>query len=422
MAKAAKGTVSMSVDYQTKNMQALRGSRTAKEFRKVLDTIVDSTLSIKIPNRIMSLSAKSGAVVLDDIVGTPSKVVKKLDLVDKIDLSKLDISDIRAKAKYNSQVAVLTQAIAELGIAYQILNSRTFAAFKDQDKASANLLNVIKEAKELQNSMVRLMSIDVKNGAPPEHKRLAASVSNYMAQILNKEQYSKIVSRTFIASGLDPITFQTFIYVKDFVNSSGTLYPHYSAVLSTEIQVATGAAQHFVTTLVDEKVPGSFPIGRVVATAPELKKALNSLLAVDGFLNYGEKMPIQKSTQQLRDTSMLGSTTHQIRGRNTEIIESVRVQNDFLYVRLVRGLTGRERRDALQEVLAMASTVLKGRRKGDLVYQFETGRNGAEYIKIALSRAKGQTDGIITVAQINKIAEQLQLNKEQISALKQSVK
>lgn len=401
-------------------MQALRSARTSKEFRRVLEEIVSIATSVKIPKDIESLSAK--AIELSDLDSAPRRVVTKLNLATTIDLSKIDITNVREKAKYNDQISTLTQSIAELGIAYQILNSRMFSAFKDQEQASAKLVNVIKAAKEQQATLIKLMSIDVKTGTPTEHKKLAAVVANYMSKILNKEQYSKIVSRTFIAKGSDPLVFQTFVHIEDFVNTEGTHYPQYYLVLSTEVALGTGAAQHYITTLVDDKVPGSFPMGRVIKSGPELKKALNTLLAVDGFLNYGEKVPLRRTTEQLRQTTMLGSTTHQIRGRSAEIIDSIRIQNDFLYVKLVPGLTPREKRDAIQEVLAMATATLRGKGKAGLMYQMEKGRGGAEYIKVALTSSEGQSKGVITVAKINQLAESLGLTKEQTRMLKQTVK
>ncbi len=420
--KAVTEIASSSVNYNTKNMHDLRKARTGKEFRGVMESIISTATSIKIPERFAELSVSARAISLDDLEARPAKVVQKLNLADTIDLSSIDIADIKNKAKYNGQVSILTQAIAELHVAYQILKSRTFTGFKDSENAANRLNSVIEESRKLQNDMVKLMSIDVKSGTPPEHKRLAATIANYLSKILSKDQYNTISSRTFIAQGTDPIVFQTLVHVSDFVNSEGTFYPHYSMVLSTSVSVATGAAQHMVTSLVDDKVPGSFPMGTVVKTAPELKKAMNKLLSIDGFLNYDEKLPIPKSTQQLRDTSMLGSTEHLIKGRKAEILDSIRVQNDFLYVKLVRGLTPKERQDAIQEVLAIATAALRGRSKNRLTYTTAKGRNGAEFIKIALTKSSGQADGTLTVAEIDKLGSMLHLNKAQIRMLKQSVK
>lgn len=429
MAKTAKNnevsSISTSVNYGSGNMVALRGARTAKEFKKVLDKVIADATSVSIPKKLQSLSAGPKVIELADIEGSiKGKQAKTIDLNQVIDLSKIDITDVQNKAKYNAQVGQLSQAIGELGIAYQILNSKTFSAFKDQSAAAKALLKVITDAKDQQQKLVKLMSIDVKTGTPKEHTKLAATIANYLSKILNKEQYSKIRTRTFIASGTDPITFQTYVFIDNFVNSDNMHYPNYAVVLSTSVAVANGLSTNYVTTLVDEKVPGSFPLGRKVETAPEMKKAINSLLAIDGFLNYSERKPINRSTQNLRDTSMLGQGQHVIRGRKKEIFDNVRVQNDSLYVRLVPGMSPTEKREAITEILGMASTVLRAGRggKNSLIHQIVSGRNGREYVKISLTSSAGTAKGVLTLNKIDQIAEVMGLNPQQKRLLKQSVK
>lgn len=429
MAKTAKNnevsSISTSVNYGSGNMVAIRSARTAKEFRKVLDTVIATATSVTIPKKLLSLSASPKAIELGDLEGSiKGKQAKTIDLNQVIDLSKIDITDVQSKAKYNDQVSQLSQAIAELSVAYQILNSKTFSAFKDQNGAAKTLLNVITQAKNQQSQLVRLMSIDVKNGAPKEHTKLAATIANYLSKILNKEDYSKIRTRTFIASGTDPITFQTYVFIDNFVNSDGMHYPNYALVISTKIAVATGISENFLTSLVDEKVPGSFPLGRLIATAPEMKRTINQLMAMDGFLNYSERKPINRSTQNLRETTMLGQNEHNIRGRSREIFDNVRVQNDSLYVRLAPGLSPTEKKEAITEILGMASTVLRAGRggKNSVIHQLVTGRNGREFVKISLTGSGGTAKGVLTLRKIDEIAEVMGLNPQQKRLLKQSVK
>ncbi|QZE58062.1 hypothetical protein MPK70_gp186 [Erwinia phage pEa_SNUABM_33] len=427
MAKTAKNnevsSISASVDYSSGNMTALRGARTAKEFRNVLDKVIANATSVVIPQKLLSVSAK--AIELSDIEGSiKGKQAKAIDLNQVIDLTKIDISDVKSKAQYNQQVSQLSQAIGELSVAYQILNSKTFSAFKDQNAAAKSLLNVITQAKDQQQKLVKLMSIDVKNGAPKEHTKLAATIANYLSKILNKEDYSKIRTRTFIASGTDPICFQTYVFIDNFVNSDGMHYPNYALVLSTTIAVASGISENFLTSLVDEKVPGSFPMGRQIATAPEMKRTINHLMALDGFLNYSERKPINRSTQNLRDTTMLGNQQHTIRGRKKEIFDNVRVQNDSLYVRLVPGLSPTEKKEAITEILGMASTALRAGRggKNSIVHQMVNGRNGREFVKISLTGSGGTAKGVLTLRKIDEIADVMGLNPQQKRLLKQSVK
>lgn len=415
---------SASVDYNSKNMNALRGARTATEFKKILGDVVDSVSNVNVPRNLMSLSAK--AIELSDIkqTGVKKAQTKTLDLNSIIDISKIDLNNVREKAKYNRQVNQLSQAIAELNTAYTIMNSKMFSAFKDQNKAAQSMLNVIKEATDTRTNLVRVMSIDVKKDAPPEHTKLAGSIANYLKSILPSEQYSNIRIRTFIASAVDPIIFQTFVFVDNFVNSDGVHYQNYAVVLSTSVAVASGISANYVTTLFDEKVPGSFPLGRSVDTAAQMKKAINSLMAIDGFLNFAERKPIAKGTSTLRNSTMLGGGTVMVKGKPVEIFDSIRVQNDKLYVRLVQGLTKTERQIATEEILAQASTALRSgmSSKNSMIHRFVKGRGGREFIEIALTTSGGAAKGALTLAKIDQLAESLGLTNDQKRLLKQSVK
>lgn len=416
--------LSASVDYNSKNMNALRNARTATEFKKILEDVVDSVSSVKVPRNLLSLSAK--AIELSDIkTGTVKKSqTKTLDLNNVIDISKIDLNNVKDKAKYNRQVNQLSQAIAELNIAYTILNSKAFSAFKDQTNAAKSLLSVVKDATDLRTNLVRVMSIDVKKDAPPEHTKLAGSIANYLKTILSKEQYSNIRIRTFIASASDPIIFQTYVFVDNFVNSDGIHYQNYAVVLSTSVAVASGISANYITTLVDDKVPGSFPLGRSVDTASQMKKAINTLLSIDGFLNFSERKPITKGTATLRNTTMLGGGTVMVKGKPMEIFDNIRVQNDKLYVRLVPGLSKAERQIAAEEILAQASTVLRTgmSSKNSLIHRFVKGRGGREFMEIALTASGGAAKGTLTLAKIDQLAESLGLSNDQKRLLRQSVK
>lgn len=421
--KQEVASLSASINYSSENMQGLRQARTATEFRNILNRITSTASGLVIPKELASLSAK--AVDLADIQGTVTrKQTKTIDLSQVIDVSKIDIADVQKKASYNNQVAELNQAISELGVAYQILSSKTFTAFKDQQSAADSLLKVIKDARNTQTRMVKLMSLNNKDGAPEEHKKLAATIANYLAKILNKEQYSRLRSRTFIAHGTDPIVFQTYIYIDDFVNSEGEHYQNYAMVLSTKIAVATGISENYVISQPDEKVPGSFPMGRLVDTAPALKKAVNSLLAIDGFLNYAERKPINKTTGFLKRNTQFGSEVHNVKGKDVEIFDEVRVQNDSLYVRLVRGLTATEKRDAVQEIVAMASTIFRagGSGKNSIIHRIARGRTGREYVIVSVTTSQGTVKGVLTLAKIDQISQVMGLNADQKRLLKQSVK
>lgn len=410
------------VDYNSENMTKLRSARTAREITRTLNSISAVVEDIKVPKANKSVSNTTpielSDMVKDDRKG--SKLRKKLD--STIDLSQIDITDLKKKARVNTYVSDIHQAIAELIVAYQILSSKTFKAFKNQNEAASNLLKVIKEAKKMQQEMIKVLSINAE--APKEHTKIATSVANYVSnKILSKEQYTKIRMRTFVASGTNPATYQTYIYIENLTNVDQETFAHYSVVVSTTVELTTGEAKHYITTLVDEKMPGTFPLGKQATHLAEMKKNLNSLFAYDGMLNFATRAPINKGTTILRKQSALGLKSHKVRGKDVQMIDGIRVQNDRLYVRLVPGLSVQERKTAVEEVVAMAGSILrtKNQKKNGLIYKIIKGRQGREWVELS-TVSGGTLKGTLTLEKVKRIAEELDLDESQIRAIKQAVK
>lgn len=417
------------VDYGSKNMQDLRTARTATEFRRILGSISSCVTNVESVSKTLDLrvgESVSNSIELSDLgTGKPKRAAtKKVMLADTIDLDTIDITNVAEKAKHNEKVRILNQAIAELNVAYQILSSRTFSAFKGQAEAASNLATVIKDAQIVLRKYTTLMSQDVKKGAPDAHKSLAASVANYLPSILSKEQYTKIRTRTYIARGTNPVTWQTFIHIDNFTNNDGVDYPSYCIVLSSEVNLTDGTINNYLTSLVDAQIPGTFPLGRKLESIASLKKAINNYMAFDGFLNYASRKPINKDTSTLRATTGLGNKTHNIRGRDMEIIDGMRVQNDKLYVRLVRGLTPEERKVAVNEVVAMASVVLRAGKNSrtSITNRVTRGSKGREWVELVLNNSSGIQEGVFTLAKVNELGSQFKLDASQLRALKQSIK
>lgn len=410
------------VDYNSSNMTKLRTARTAREISRTVSTITAVISEVKVPKVRRSVS-NTTAIELADLGKAEkkgSKIRKKLDTT--IDLDQIDVTDLKKKARINGYVADVHQAVAELIVAYQILSSKTFKAFKNQGEAAASLLTVIKEAKKQQQEMIKVLSINAE--APKEHTKIATSVAGYVkTKILSKEQYTKIKMRTFVASGTNPVTYQTYIYIENLTNVEQEVFAHYSVVVSTTVELSTGEAQHFITTLVDEKMPGTFPLGKQATHLAEMKKNLNGLFSYDGMLNFAARAPISKTTDTLRKQSALGLKTHKVRGKDLQLIDGIRIQNDRLYVRLVPGLSVAERKTAVEEVIAMAGSILrpKNQRKHGLIHKIVRGRTGRDWIELS-TISGGTLAGTLTLAKVKQIAEELDLDAAQIRAIKQAVK
>ena len=364
--------LSAAPDYQTKIMSSLRLARTAKELKSIIDGVVKNVTAITVP----------------ETAGTTLSLSAMLDAARNPDvkpLAGLNTKTIKKKEKFNEQVRSLSQSIAEMGVAYQILKSKPFTAFKDQNEAAERLLDVISTASDMRENAVRLISIDVRSEAPVEHRTMSAQLANYLSTVLDKKQYGTITMRTFVA-GTDPITFQTFISPSDLVNCEGTEYPEFSIVLTTQVDVDRKAVQHFVTAVADSKVPNSFHIGREVDGLASAKKRVNSALQTEGFLNWGK--------------------SEAPKGAGAQTIRAVRYRNQGLNIFIDPWLylpeNGNKRAADIQELVALASAVLLGR-GSKLSYEEKFSKTKQPYLRIPIS-------GTLTSDQVDRLSRLFSLS------------
>lgn len=414
----------MAVNYDSANMRAIRGSRTSAELLRAI-TPISSVVSGFVREASMLSTSATKVVSLDDIRST--QPVSAVGLPSVVDLSKVSDKALQSGEGHSKRLENLTQAIEELNVAYQIVNSDQFSSFKSRKDVVSSLSKLLTEARNSQVSLMNNMKVQ-KDAVPDEHKKTAAIAGAYLKKILSKESYSAIKQQTFVATSprKGHALFQTYVFVNDFVNTDGVHYPKYSLVFSTDVDRASGDAHHFVTTLTDMQTPGSFPLGSEVTTTARMKSSVNNLLAVDGFLNYSDQRVIPATTSDVRN-SALGLKRHKMSdGTEMDIVDGVRVQNDRLYVRLVVGLSPKEKSQAVDEVRSMALAVL-GQKGSSSRYRVNvrevTGRQGRLWLEVTtMTKSGGTTAGLVTVARLKRVQELLGLTDAQMRAVKQSMK
>jgi hypothetical protein len=366
---------------------------------------------------------------LDDVISDirSTRPVTTVGLPSVIDFSKISDRALKSGEGHSKRLESLTQAIEELNVAYQIVNSDQFASFKSKKDVVNSLSKLLVEARNSQNTLMSNLKIP-RDAIPDEHKTFATSAGTYLKKILSKESYSAIKQQAFVATSprKGHVLFQTFVFVNDFINTDGVHYPKYSLVFSTDVDKSSGEAHHYVTTLPDMQTPGSFPLGSEVTTTARLKSSINNLLAVDGFLNYSDQRVLPTNTSSVRQ-SALGLKRHKMSdGTEMDIVDGLRVQNDRLYVRLVVGLSPKEKTQALNEVRSMALAVM-GKKGSSSSYRVNirevTGRQGRVWLEVTLMTKNGGTSaGLVTVAKLKRVQELLGLTDDQVRAVKQSIK
>lgn len=414
------------IDFNSASMQAIRNARTAPEINRALSAIAGVIRACDKTAPIESLSATK--ITMSDLEGA-TPVTRDVNLASTFDLSSIDMNAVHKSAKEGKQLAQLNQALAELSVAYQIINSGLLTSLKSRKQASESLLKLMDEAKAIQVRVLNSMKVQSKS-VPKEHKDAAASISKYLKKIIPKERYSSIAVQTFISghdkfatNGENNMLYQTFVFIKDFVNTDGVHYAKYSAVFTSTVDTITGAMRHYLTTLVDEQAPGSFGKGSEVAKMSRLQQALNNLLAVDGFLSYEDRRPVPSTTEDVRKTA-LGAKRIKIGSSDMEISDGLRVQNDKLYVRLVEGMSAKEREVARSEIIGMATQVFTAGKKNVIVTsKLLTGRKSRDWIElIIVSKNSAASKGVLTAEKIRRVGDLLQLSPKQIVFLKQAAK
>ena len=417
----------MAINYNSQNMQAIRNARTAAELSRAVAAI---TTSVSATSRMYSIleSTSAKAIALDDFRG--SRAVTSFKLPSIVDVGAIDLDAVKSGADQSKKLGALNQSIAELSVAYQIINSSLFSNFKNKDAAAKALNAVLTEALSTQKRIMQAMRPKKDGDVPQEHSGIAATVSQYLKKVLPKEQYTSIKSQTYTTdtNSANSAVFQTFTMIKDFVNTDGVHYSNYNAVFTTVVDTDTGDAKHYITTLVDDQAPGTFPFGSEVPTIARLKSSINNLLAVDGFLNYSDRRPISATTKSLRESTALGLERHKVGDTEMDLVDGIRVQNDKLYVRLVPGLSPKEQDQAVSEVLQIAKTALGlgMRGKSDpytVTSKVAKGRQGRTWIEVtSIAKGSGVNKGLLTVSRWNKVGELLNLSDAQMRAVKQGLK
>lgn len=416
-------------------LQKITASRTVTELRahvsplitsvSSMQTELDAVLdlkqrpsSLKVRAKLNSASAEieSGTLVSKQPVRPARAAHPVLDDVTDLEGLKLDTAQSRARAARN--LAILNQTITELNAAYQLLMSPNFSKMKTAKDTAASVAATIKEATVIRDRWFKL-SQAAKDEVPAEHQSLAASVGRYLKSTIEKERYTKISLVHYIAgSSGSLVNYQSYITVADFTSDDGYTYPTYIMVITSSLNTLTGKTARFITSLVDSKAPGTFPFGSEFKSLPQLKASVNRLLAIDGTPAFGDRRPVGRSTDHMRKATALGLKTHNINGKDVQIIDGVRVSNHKIFVRLVKGMSPRERAAAINEVVAIVSSMYSGgmtsqRKNNAITYKVVRGQQGREWLEFSILPTRGSKAGSMTLQKINEVASLLGMDESQ---------
>lgn len=453
LSKTTRGYTIM-VDYNSERMNAIRSARTVKDINSYVQGIKAEVVSISkaldVPvakNSItISISAR-GTVELGDIAAGIPTTKKQVSnpLTGAVDLESFDASKLVTRAKAANNQALLTQAHQELLIAYQALLSKTLGGTSEstRNQAASAIKDLLAEIAQLVIKYRRQAAVP-KTEIPESTLVLAKKLYNTVKKTVDEGSVTRITPpEHYVAKHQkkidgdsqtvsDVMVFQSFIRLDNFTNSEGLVYKDYSVVLTTEINADNGEAHYFLTTLTNIMTAGSFPVGKELATQEQLVSRLNELLALDGASAFQSKrVPLTKNTQELKKLTAFGLQVHKIRGRDTTLFDNIRVQDNKLFIRLVVGLSKTEKQQAVEEALAMFSTVFRDTvgkiKKSDVAYKIQQSKaSGAkfvrEYLVMQLVASRGFKSGLQMNNSIKEISRILELGNDDIARLKQALK
>ncbi len=429
---------------QSATLLKINNSRTVTELSALIKPLMESVSSIgselesshlKLrPSSLkvratLSKSAITDGYEVSTMTDGPTRPARPASAVfdDVTDLEGLKLGNAASRAKASRNLAILTQSITELRAAYQLLRSPNFSNMKSTKAAVAAVAASIKEATTLRDAHFRLAQA-AKDEVPEEHQKIASSIGRHLKTIIPKDRYTSIGLVHYVAGSVGRVVnYQSYITVTDFTSDEGYSYPVYILVITSSLNTTTGKTTRHLTSLTDSKAPGTFAFGTEFKSTPQLKAAINRLLAIDGTPVFGDRRPLGRNTEHMRKATALGLKTHKIGGQDVQIVDGVRVSNHKIYVRLVEGMSPRERAAAVNEVVSIISSMYSGgmtsqRKNNAITYRTVKGAKKREWLEFSILPSRGSKAGAMTLQKITEVANQLGMDDKQRRALVDAMK
>lgn len=357
-------------------------------------------------------------------------------------LANYEAPNLKEIAKENATLHSLEQHIAELEVAEQVLMSPHFTKMENNKLLRQNLRASINQAKSAIEDQLKAMSKIARETKPKHHNAMVKSVIDYLTDVLDKRVYSAITQNTFVYKTTSPdmkiylnpddrgdsgydknkVNYQTFIHIKDLMTVGGHVRDSYSIVVTGTIDVGTGDLSYHVISLTNDKIPGSFPIGKPLKNTAEMKRLIGAMLTQDMGNPVKDRVAMGLTTGQMRRTPEFASI---------EYVDQFRQVDDFLVFRLVPGLSKEEELEVKAQILAAVDKVfynkianlkkitsqIQTRTRPDLTEQ--VGRSTRrKYIRVAML-AKTRHD--LTRDKIRKLGTELNLKPNVVNELLRTI-
>lgn len=424
----------------SKNVEKLQNARSLSELLSVVDVIKASIAKIgKSTNGLLkglsststiNISLSSAEEVeLSDIKRRAKRTYKETELSDikksttthkkaptslktVLDKSTIKTPSKTQLAKNSTALEEITSAIEDLQIALRVLTTKQFAKMDDSKAAVALIKGLIDQAKTLKDTHLNAISVIARDFTPTDHKKAVKALRKLIKSEINEETYTAIQVKSFILNPApDTIYYQTFMLLRNLTNEDGFAYEAYSYVLTGSFDIGSGELTHFMTTLKDPKVPGTFPIGKEVPDVRALSTQIKAYNVIDNLISTQGRLKFNKSGRDVR-TGPLGASkdidTYNIGGKT---VAGIRIQNKQLYIRLKRGLSDRQKKDLVLRLVPIIKAIfIPKARKTSLSWKEIKGKNsGANFLVFTLSRNE-DTKSREFIHKVSRLARELGLS------------
>lgn len=396
------------------------------ELEESSSTLLKSVSAVRTVRQTISLSGRE--VELSDVKrpGIRQSTTKKFPALKTV-LENYDTPDLNQLTRDNESLDLLAQSIAELEIAENTLMGQNLSNMASRDVALKHIRSLKKEAQQALNTQLIAMSRIAKKTKPKAHIAITNGLVEHLKSILDKKVYSDIDTKTFIyhphkgVGGSGPIDketihYQTFIFIENFMNEESEVYEGYAFVLTGILDINTGELSHALTSIKDQRIPGSFNIGKEIEGSAELKRRVTTLLNIDNFQSRGARRMLPQGTSYLKKTTLATQPN----------IDAMRVQDDQIYFRIVKGLTDQEEMETIQAAVGLLRTIFRNTinpTKNSAVIRKMKGRaQGRIWYRVHFSPKDNADPTELTANKLKEVQQALGLTQNQVQIIRQAIK
>lgn len=374
-----------------------------------------SLLPIKASKLRISLSAKGKDSSTDEIsirhvAGVAPKVAPK-SAPSGVLGKDFKFANLKAAEPHASVIDELHEKLQEL----DSIEAMLLQAFPDAKGQPAALKAVRALKQELDitydKAFTALTKVSDAN-LPKELRGLGEDAQEFLESNLDTKLYkpNSIDNYSYVTKTKDGLwNYTYYITIDDLKNSSGFIFHTYYVVLTALIDKQKHATYH-LTTLVDFRIPGKFPIGSTIGNTSDLQKKLNILLRHNDIIHVLEKKPLNMDTKGAKSRGF-GS----IKG-----VADTSVVDDTLLVKLTnKKPLPQEIADVVKQVMPLLKPLTGNKAKSSDISWKKVPKRGymeLHFIFVTSLGAAGKSS--INIEKLKELQHALGLSEEEVDAVK----